>query len=112
MMQMTVSVDKDMKAITVTVFHIFKKPEEFAKQKRGRYTNHSHQFSRDKNHMSEMKKIYEMRLIIDQILQKKKTNKFEDMAVETTENDTQRKKTEKNRTSVISGATSNGQAYM
>ena len=34
------------------------------------------------------------------------------MAVETTENDTQRKKTKKNRTSVISGATSNGQAYM
>ena len=72
MMQMTVSVDKDMKAITITVFHIFKKPEEFAKQKRGRYTNHSNQFSRDKNHMSEMKKIYEMRLIIDQILQKKR----------------------------------------
>lgn len=31
MMQMTISVDKDMKAITITVFHIFKKPGEFAK---------------------------------------------------------------------------------
>ena len=31
MTQMTVSVDKDMKAVTITVFHIFKKPEEFIK---------------------------------------------------------------------------------
>ena len=28
MTQMTVSVDKDMKAVTITVFHIFKKLEE------------------------------------------------------------------------------------
>ena len=31
MTQMTVSLDKDMKAITIIVFHIFKKPEEFVK---------------------------------------------------------------------------------
>ena len=112
MTQMTVSVDKDMKAITITVFHIFKKPEEFVKWKHGRYTNHPNQFSRDKNHS-----VWDEKNIWNEInhrldIVEEKTNKFEDTAVETTQNDIQRKKTKKNRISVITGTISNGQPYM
>ena len=69
-------------------------------------------FLETKTIVSEMKKKIwnEINHRLDNV--EEKTNEFEDTAVETTKNDTQRKKTEKTRTSVISGTTSNGQACM
>lgn len=75
MTQVTESVDKDIKTIITTVLHIFKKLEErLTMLSRDMEDIHITQINilEIKTIVSEMKKVHEMRLITDKILQKKR----------------------------------------
>lgn len=75
MTQVTESVDKDIKTIITTVLRIFKKLEErLTMLSRDMEDIHITQINilEIKTIVSEMKKIHEMRLITDKILQKKR----------------------------------------
>lgn len=75
MTQMTESVDKDMKTIIITVLRIFKKLEErLTMLSRDMEDIHITQINilEIETIVSEMKKVHEMRLITDKILQKKR----------------------------------------
>lgn len=75
MTQMTESVGKDIKTIIITVLHIFKKLEErLTMLSRDMEDKHITQINilEIKTIVSEMKKLHEMRLITDKILQKKR----------------------------------------
>lgn len=75
MTQVTESVDKDIKTIITTVLRIFKKLEErLTMLSRDMEDIHITQKNilEIKTIVSEMKKIHEMRLITDKILQKKR----------------------------------------
>lgn len=75
MTQMTESVDKDMKTIIITVLRIFKKLEErLIMLSRDMEDIHITQINilEIETIVSEMKKVHEMRLITDKILQKKR----------------------------------------
>lgn len=75
MTQVTESVDKDIKTIITTVLRIFKKLEErLTMLSRDMEDIHITQINilEIKTIVSEMKKVHEMRLITDKILQKKR----------------------------------------